>query len=106
MSQSDKTNPNGPHNEPPLDLACSTDTLAPEQRSHTQHEPWTPEISDTTMLSAASLSREHDTTGVLFDESELQAKKRSRVSQKNQQAVNKIQEAEGENASPRAKTKN
>ena len=71
MSQRDKTNPNEPHDEPPLDLDCSTDTLTPEQRSQTRNEPWTPEVSDNTMLSAASLFGEHDTTGMLFDESEL-----------------------------------
>ena len=45
--------------------------------------PWTPEVSDDTMLSAALLSGQHDTTGMLFESVLLgtsQAKQRSRVS--------------------------
>ena len=110
MSQRDKTNPNEPHDEPPLDLDCSTDTLTPEQRSQTRNEPWTPEVSDNTMLTAASLSGEHDTTGMLFDESELLGTSSQKESQgESEDSASSEQdstlEAEGESTSPRAKTK-
>ena len=110
MSQRDKTNTNEPHDEPPLDLDCSTDTLTPDQRSQTRNEPWAPEVTDNTMLSAASLSGEHDITGMLFDESELLGTSSQKESQgESEDSASSEQdstlEAEGENASPRAKTK-
>ena len=73
MDPDDKTNRNQSQDDPPFDIDCSTETLTNEQKKQQKNNTWTSEVSDNTMLSAASgsLSGEHDDTGMLFDESEL-----------------------------------
>ena len=69
----------------------------------------TSEVSDNTMLSAASLSEEHDATWMLFDESELLGMSSQKESQdESDEMTNSDQkstlEAEDKTASPLAKT--
>ena len=73
MNPDEKTNRNQSQDDPPFDIDCSTETLTNEQKNQQKNNTWTSEVSDNTMLSAASgsLSGEHYDTGMLFDESEL-----------------------------------
>ena len=73
MNPDEKTNRNQSQDDPPFDIDCSTETLTNEQKNQQNNNTWTSEVSDNTMLSAASgsLSGEHDAAGMLFDESEL-----------------------------------
>ena len=73
MNPEEKTSRNQSQDDPPFDIDCSTETLTNEQNTQQKNNTWTSEVSNNTMLSAASgsLSGEHDATGMLFDESEL-----------------------------------
>ena len=110
MNPDEKINRNQSQDDPPFDIDCSTETLTNEQKKQQKNNTWTSEVSDNTMLSAASgsLSGEHDDTGMLFDESELLGTSSQKESQdESDEMTNSDQEstleAEDKTPSPLAK---
>ena len=111
MNPDEKTNCNQSQDDPPFNIDCSTETLTNEQKTQQKNKTWTSEVSDNTMLAAASgsLSGEHDAIGMLFNESELLGTSSQKESQdESDEITNSDQEstleAEEKTPSPLAKT--